>query len=1145
MNDLQRDKDQCVLADFFREIKIAPPFNMKPITDGKVSVLDEKMQDKICRYVTGTVRLASRKFVIPDVLIFFNGGVRWLYTTILCGDGIPLEKISRWESVHSRLKEELGRYCAEQARNALVVGSEEAAKLWLSAKNKVEQINAIHYTGDLKSCPLAQSNESFYADIVDETLKACNLQSVAVDMAALKGIDIEGKLIAEREKWLRQHGYVNEDPLVGKYLAWGAESADKIPSWCLKVKDGLVDRELIKRNLGVVPIDYDDLFGQLNGNVETYFAEKQERMQDLVDECFFSAAYADQNPASVLLDKLSEIEKGITSGALICNGSPWHAALAEALRLPRYKILYFDWARCHEDEGPSEPGYMFQMPDGTTQEVHYDFERSVWWEVMDNVEYKIESIIRICKAVASDMHDKATLNQWANVEAQWKMCAGDEMMYHCASDTDAFAEAFYKGVVKMSVLLPHYASVRKEKNMSDNGYDEQVVRIYESASHRLEGLQGVDVSGLSAPVCADMLIVTMVDFMKELMLCSSFYYGKFRELPERLPSELMLSDNVVLGPFTLLLGQIKTVDQVHSERWRELEILAKRLFGLTEKIIGGYSSHDAKQRFCQGLDIMRNDNARGPLRKEDFMWYCARAFRDAWCKLGFDLERKEQDVADELPLAAHESYDARMNRIAARKKWYECCNQDTPLHQSVVGVIQEVSWHLTFDSSLESSAFRYSIGEGESYTYETNLRMILQMDTRYSYSGDDDVGDESRTVAVANKWVDKARKAFFESLNQYCENRASKCPEDGDARKLWYEAMSMINSGPVSPVMTKVEADAFVAKANEAAKAEWVETKMHAKEKSAMEDDLKRFMADIILQYLESADKALMFDINLGLYRQGPTKVTIPNEKKEKMIEDFPHQKGQFQQMFKMMEERGIKRYEFVLPNNHVMSQALNPFSEEFFKNRAKAGAYLTSGEYLEKTNDKSTSFICSWQCFIDELPNYIEDVALITRIQDIFNGLYPLFEARLLNGDDAVDLIDYRSRFETFKEKLLDVAACINAKETAKKREPQVVLVGGFTNEGRVAAIQIANTKMPERDWFSDANLRALFDVGINTPANWRHGKGAPIGFAEAFEKKDIKKMTEIATKYKADRERADAMNTKGVERNLSEEQVHRQRLK
>ena len=52
-----------VADDFLREIKITHPFDMKPMIDGAASVLDEELQDEICRFVTGTVRLASRKFV--------------------------------------------------------------------------------------------------------------------------------------------------------------------------------------------------------------------------------------------------------------------------------------------------------------------------------------------------------------------------------------------------------------------------------------------------------------------------------------------------------------------------------------------------------------------------------------------------------------------------------------------------------------------------------------------------------------------------------------------------------------------------------------------------------------------------------------------------------------------------------------------------------------------------------------------------------------------------------------------------------------------------------------------------------------------------------------------------------------------------
>lgn len=107
-------------------------------------------------------------------------------------------------------------------------------------------------------------------------------------------------------------------------------------------------------------------------------------------------------------------------------------------------------------------------------------------------------------------------------------------------------------------------------------------------------------------------------------------------------------------------------------------------------------------------------------------------------------------------------------------------------------------------------------------------------------------------------------------------------------------------------------------------------------------------------------------------------------------------------------------------------------------------------------------------------------------------------------------------------------------------------VAVDGYTPRGCQAAVQIVNTKRPERDFFSDPNLSVLFERHVNTIANWRKGRvKPPEGFSEAFEKKDCKGMCACAEKYKANRECADAMNTKGIEHGISEEQMHRQRLK
>lgn len=104
-------------------------------------------------------------------------------------------------------------------------------------------------------------------------------------------------------------------------------------------------------------------------------------------------------------------------------------------------------------------------------------------------------------------------------------------------------------------------------------------------------------------------------------------------------------------------------------------------------------------------------------------------------------------------------------------------------------------------------------------------------------------------------------------------------------------------------------------------------------------------------------------------------------------------------------------------------------------------------------------------------------------------------------------------------------------------------VVVDGYTPRGCQAAVQIVNTKRPERDYFSDGNLAVLFgDVHHNTIANWRKRKGAPEGFSAAFEQKNYKAMKVCAEKYKVNRGKHDAMNSRKVRRNLSAEQVYKE---
>ena len=90
----------------------------------------------------------------------------------------------------------------------------------------------------------------------------------------------------------------------------------------------------------------------------------------------------------------------------------------------------------------------------------------------------------------------------------------------------------------------------------------------------------------------------------------------------------------------------------------------------------------------------------------------------------------------------------------------------------------------------------------------------------------------------------------------------------------------------------------------------------------------------------------------------------------------------------------------------------------------------------------------------------------------------------------------------------------------------------------------EAVHAKPAERDFFSDKNLRLLFEVGVNTPANWRKGKSPPEGFADAFMKKDAEAMRKCAERYKANRAKGDAMNSKHIKRGISDEQIYRESL-
>ena len=103
---------------------------------------------------------------------------------------------------------------------------------------------------------------------------------------------------------------------------------------------------------------------------------------------------------------------------------------------------------------------------------------------------------------------------------------------------------------------------------------------------------------------------------------------------------------------------------------------------------------------------------------------------------------------------------------------------------------------------------------------------------------------------------------------------------------------------------------------------------------------------------------------------------------------------------------------------------------------------------------------------------------------------------------------------------------------------DPASVKIAGFTDEGREEVERLKRAKPAEQDFFSDPNLRILFEVSQNTPANWRRGRAKPPeGFLDALARHDRKALLECAERYKASRAKADIMNTKGRVRRNPEE--------
>lgn len=256
-----------------------------------------------------------------------------------------------------------------------------------------------------------------------------------------------------------------ENPLIGKYLKWGAESVDKIPRELLNLRDGVINKELFKKNLEVRNEDYTGLFKRLNDNVREYGHNLEQLLIDRIGEFFSYSISLGKSPVKAVLEKLSEIEAGINNRRLVDNGR-WHPVLAAALRLPRYDIVYFDWACTSADEGPDEPGLMYALKDGSSQEVHYRIEDSKWHDDLADIEDKIDAIVLMSKNIAIETEFDALLGEWVGIGARWKKCCPENGFgYHNVGDLDGFAVAFTDGLLKLAEILPNIRQSETKKEM--------------------------------------------------------------------------------------------------------------------------------------------------------------------------------------------------------------------------------------------------------------------------------------------------------------------------------------------------------------------------------------------------------------------------------------------------------------------------------------------------------------------------------------------------------------------------------------------------------------------------------------------------------------------------------------------------------
>ena len=142
-------------------------------------------------------------------------------------------------------------------------------------------------------------------------------------------------------------------------------------------------------------------------------------------------------------------------------------------------------------------------------------------------------------------------------------------------------------------------------------------------------------------------------------------------------------------------------------------------------------------------------------------------------------------------------------------------------------------------------------------------------------------------------------------------------------------------------------------------------------------------------------------------------------------------------------------------------------------------------------------------------------------------------------------------------EQKRLDHDEALRAEGRKQGAEAVLGLVGpdgaiparvvSFEKPSLAQVVAALTTKHPERTFFSTKVLQKLFGVSVNVPSNWlNHVSRPPEGFFDAYEKNDFAAMMDCAEKYKAVRglAKCDAMNSKGLMRGMSEEQVYREKV-